>query len=90
MAKLPFAGWNLGANQTMFPTSRTGRRDIAMFVQAVWRHRRFVDSRHDLRQFDVPTRSSAAILGLSASDLGAMTRGLFDRACREGAGPRIR
>jgi hypothetical protein len=59
-----------------------------MFVRAVWRDPRLVNNRLDLRQIDVSTRPTAAILGFSPSSLGEMTRGLFDRPYRDGAGPR--
>jgi hypothetical protein len=90
MAKLPSSGWNLTANQTIFQRPGNGQRGTKMFVRAVWRDRRLVENRRDMHQLEVPTRPSAAILGLSTSDLSQMTRGLFDRPHREGAGPVVR
>ena len=48
-----------------------------MFVRAVWRLRRLVDIRQNLREMDVPTTRDA--FGLPGQDLQKMTRGLFDR-----------
>jgi hypothetical protein len=50
-----------------------------MFVRAVWRLRRLVDVKQQLREMDVPTTRDAYFLGLSGPDFSKMTRGLFDR-----------
>jgi hypothetical protein len=53
------------------------QKENAMFVRAVWRHRRLVDIRQTLRELDVPTTRDA--LGIAGPDFQKMTRGLFDR-----------
>lgn len=50
-----------------------------MFVRAVWRAKRLVDIKQTLRKIDVPSMRSAEIIGVTGSDFGKMTRGLFDR-----------
>ncbi len=50
-----------------------------MFVRAVWRIRRLVDVRQQLREMDVPTTRDADLLGITGPDFSKMTRGLFDR-----------
>jgi hypothetical protein len=55
------------------------KRDMPMFVRAVWRVRRLVDIKQQLREMDVPTTRDADLLGLSGPDFSKMTRGLFDR-----------
>ena len=53
--------------------------DEAMFVRAVWRLKRLVDIKQQLRELDVPTSRDADLLGISGPDFSKMTRGLFDR-----------
>jgi len=50
-----------------------------MFVRAVWRLKRFIDIKQQLRELDVPSSRDADLLGLSGPDFSKMTRGLFDR-----------
>lgn len=50
-----------------------------MFVRAVWRLRRLIDIKQQLREMDVPTTRDACLLGISGPDFAKMTRGLFDR-----------
>jgi hypothetical protein len=79
MARMPPAGWNETANQTIFPTSETLGKGMIMFVRAVWRHRRLVDVRPNPREIGAPPRRNVDILGVSRPDFANMTRGLFDR-----------
>jgi len=53
--------------------------DEAMFVRAVWRLKRLVDIKQQLRELEVPTSRDADPLGISGPDFSKMTRGLFDR-----------
>jgi len=50
-----------------------------MFVRAVWRNKRLVDIRQNLREMDVPSTRQSDLLGIVGPDFGKMTRGLFDR-----------
>lgn len=50
-----------------------------MFVRAVWRNKRLVDSKQTLRETEVPTVRDAVLFGIVAKDFPKMTRGLFDR-----------
>lgn len=50
-----------------------------MFVRAVWRLRRLIDIKQQLREMDVPTTRDAELLGICGPDFAKMTRGLFDR-----------
>jgi len=52
-------------------------RRPAMFVRAVWRHRRLVDIKRGGRGSEAPTIRDA--LGLASPDFQKLTRGLFDR-----------
>jgi len=79
MARMPFAGWNRTANQTMFrrPATTKGFREV--FVRAVWRQQRLVDIKQTLREIGAPPKRNTDILGVSPSDFPKMTRSLFDR-----------
>jgi hypothetical protein len=80
MARMPFAGWNRPANQTMFGASlQPEKGSIAMFVRAVWRLKRLVDIKQTLREMEVPSTRNADLLGISGPDFSKMTRSLFDR-----------
>jgi len=57
----------------------SAKRDIPMFVRAVWRIKRLVDIKQTLREMDVPSTRDADLLGLSGPDFSKMTRSLFDR-----------
>jgi hypothetical protein len=50
-----------------------------MFVRAVWRTRRLIDIKQNLRELDVPTTRQAENLGIAGAEFSKMTRGLFDR-----------
>jgi hypothetical protein len=50
-----------------------------MFVRAVWRTRRLIDIKQNLRELDVPTARQAENLGVLDAEFSKMTRGLFDR-----------
>ncbi len=50
-----------------------------MFVRAVWRVKRLVDVRQQLRELDVPTSRESDCLGLTGPDFTKMTAGLFDQ-----------
>tara|TARA_R110002020_G_scaffold2136_29_gene9875 strand:- start:5517 stop:5771 length:255 start_codon:yes stop_codon:yes gene_type:complete len=59
--------------------NQTAKRDIPMFVRAVWRVKRLVDIKQTLREMDVPSTRDADLLGISGPDFSKMTRSLFDR-----------
>jgi len=59
--------------------NQTAKRDIPMFVRAVWRIKRLVDIKQTLREMDVPSTRDADLLGISGPDFSKMTRSLFDR-----------
>jgi len=80
MAPIPFPAWNEWPNQTILTVScNPGKGMSKMFVRAVWRSRRLVDTRQTLREMDVPSTKNSALLGVSGPDFPKMTRGLFDR-----------
>jgi hypothetical protein len=79
MARMPLAGWNQAANQTMFRRPATRHGVFDMFVRAVWRDKRLVDVRRTPRESDVPTIRNGGIIGTCGPDFSKMTQGLFDR-----------
>jgi hypothetical protein len=79
MARMPAAGWNRTANQTMLPSFFTHQRSQSVFVRAVWRQKRLLAIKQTLRELDVPPTRNGGILGLASADFPKMTRGLFDR-----------
>jgi len=50
-----------------------------MFVRAVWRDKRLIDSKHSRREVELPTARDAVLFGMVSKDFPKMTRGLFDR-----------
>ncbi len=69
MARMPSAGWNQPANQTMFRRPiHLPEGSITMFVRAVWRVKRLIDLKQTLREMDVPSSRNADLLGISGPD----------------------
>lgn len=79
MAWLTYTAWNGRHDAGMLHGVPAAREDTVMFVRAVWRLKRLVDIKQQLREMDVPTTRDADLLGLSGPDFSKMTRGLFDR-----------